>query len=148
MHELQERVETQLEGDDRANAGGTDRITDANQLGLVEPGWLLEDEVLSSLCRENRLLGVEVIRRCDGNDIDVVRFQQILIAGRQARVRQGNLVLVERGLRPGAIATVEPGHTNVWALLECGDVLGGTPANARYAYAKFSITSRHWLSLD
>jgi hypothetical protein len=57
-------------------------------------------------------------------------------------------VLVERRLRPAAIAPVEPRHPDMRVLLECGDVLSGTPANARYAYAKFSITSRHWLSLD
>ena len=91
---------------------------------------------------------MEVVRRRDGNDIDVACLQQILVPGRQPRVRQGNLVLVEGGLRPGAIAAVEPRHANVRVLLECGNVLSGTPANARYAYAKFSITSRHWLSLD
>ncbi len=57
-------------------------------------------------------------------------------------------MLVERGLRPRAITAVEPRHPNVWVLLECGDVLGRTPTDARYTYAKFSITSRHWLSLD
>ncbi len=67
---------------------------------LVEPGRLLEDDVLACPRRGHRLRGMEVVRRRDGDDVDVRRLEQILVPRRQPRVRQGKVVLLERGPRP------------------------------------------------
>ena len=138
---FEKRVVTQLERDNRPHAGGAHGVPDANELAFVEPGRLLEHDVLAGPCRRHGLVGVQMVRRRDRDDVDVVGREQVFVAGGDAHVGQRQAVLLE-GLPddPCGVAAVQPGNGCVGILQKCGDVLGAAPADARHANAKFSIT--------
>ena len=76
---LEERVVAQLERDDGPDPGGANGVADANQLRRVEAGRLLEDDVLAGVGGRHRLIGVEVVRRGNRDDVDVGRLEHILV---------------------------------------------------------------------
>ncbi len=59
-------------------------------IGIVERRrqWLFTDHMLASFSSGNRHLGVQIIRQCQRNDVDLVEFQQISVIGQ----RPGNVV--------------------------------------------------------
>jgi hypothetical protein len=69
--------------------------------------------------------------------------EQVLVAGRDAGLGQGEAVLLE--VRAGAvrIAAAEPGDGCVRVPLEGGDVLRGAPPDPGDADAERAVTSRH-----
>ena len=149
VRELQVRVEAQLERNDRPHAGRADRVANLNQL-LPRRARLAS----RGRCACLRCAATTACSACRWFGVAIEMMSTSAASSRSSyRVvsrASGSEILcfVERGPRPLAIAAVEPRHAHVRVLLEGGDVLSGAPADAGHAYAKFSITSRHWLSLD
>ena len=147
--ELQVRVVAQLERHDRPHAGRRDGVADADEL-LPRRGRSASRarcacppaprppparhagrsgvaiEMMSTSGASSRS-SYRVVSRASGSDRPC--FSSV------ARARVG-------------VAAVEPGHAHVRVLLEGGDVLRRAPADTGHPDAKFSITSRHRLSLD
>ena len=126
---LQPRVVAQLERDDGADAGGADRVADGDQLVDVQPGRLLEQDVLAGLGGGDGLRRVQVVRRGDVDDVDVVGLEQVLEARRDAGVAGRLAVLRQRGVDAIDVAADQRDDLGVGVLVERGDVLRGAPAD-------------------
>ena len=140
----QEWVVSQLERHDRPHAGAPDGVANAHQLADVETGRLFEQQVLAGLGRRHGLVGVQMVRRRDGNDVHVRRREDVVVRGRDPRVRQRDSVL--REVRAGAVrlARAQPGDGGVRVAQKRRDVLRRAPADAQDGHAQFSIRSGHF----
>jgi hypothetical protein len=67
----------QLERDDRPHAGAPDRVPNLTQFGQVQARGLFQQQVLAGPGRRHCLTRVQVVRRGDGDDVDVLRAQQV-----------------------------------------------------------------------
>ncbi len=130
VHEAQVRVVVELEGDDGADLRLAHGIADANQLAGVEAGRLLEDEVLARARGGYRLGGVEVVGGRDGDDVHLVRLEEVLVARGEPRARQGHAVAGQLLEDPRLVPPVEKADLGVRVLEERLDVLGRAPADA------------------
>jgi hypothetical protein len=130
VHEAQVRVVVELEGDDGADLRLAHGIADAAQIARVEGGRLLEDEVLARTRGRHRLGGVEVVGGGDGDDVDVVRLEQVLVARGEARARHGHAVAGQLLADPRLVPPVQKADLGVRVLEEGLDVLGRAPADA------------------
>ena len=145
--EDQKRVVAQLERDDRPDAGLPHRVANAHQLGDVEAGRLLEQQVLAGPGRRHGLLGVQMVRGRDRDDVHVGRREHVIVAGRDARAGQRDAVLGEVGAGAVGVARAQPGDGAMRVVQKRRDVLRRAPADAANGDAKFAIRSGHFCAL-
>ena len=91
----------------------------------------------------HRLAGMQVVRRRDGNDVDVRRRQQIVVTSGDVCVREGDSVLGEVGARTILVARAQPRDGRVRVALKRRDMLRRAPADTSDGDAKLPVAGRH-----
>ena len=151
--EHEKRVVAQLEGHDRPHAGVPHRVANAHELGDVEAGRLFEQQVLAGLRRRHRLLGVQMVRRRDRDDVDVGRREHIVVAGRDPRVGQRRRRTWRRFARARSASRAHSQVTAVRGLCRnaamCCDAHQPTPQTATPSFRSAEpIGMRESITLD
>ena len=143
--EFQERVVAQLERHDRADARRPHGVANAHELRDVEAGRLLEHEVLARLGGGHGLLGVQVVRRRDRDDVHVGRREHLVVVRGDAA---SGSVEAGTSARLARVRSASRPHSQVTSVsriaLKRGDVLRRAPADAADGDAKFSSASGHF----
>ena len=100
--------------------------------------------MLAGARRRDRLIGVQMIRRRNRDDVDVRCGKDVVVVGGDARVRNGQPCFREARARALHISSADPCDRRVRVALKRRDVLRRAPADAQDGHAQFSIRSGHF----
>ena len=140
--ELQKRIEPEHERHDRAHAGLPHGVANPYELRLVEAGRLFEHEVFAGARGGDRLVGMQMIRGRDRDDVDVARRERLVKAGCEARARQRQPGPGERRASTLDVAHDDPRHVGLRIPLKRRDVLRRAPADSAHGHAQFLVHVR------
>ena len=105
-------------------------------LHIFEPRYLqmIEDTLKTG----HRLIGVQVVRRRDRNDVDIWRREQVLKTCRKPRVRKGQTVGSEALSGARLIASTQRHNAAVWIVRKGRQMLACDPSHPNETHAQRS----------
>ena len=128
LEQIEQRVPPQHKADDRLDCGLTDRVVHGAKRREVECRGFLDQDVLAGSGRGDGVVGMQIVRRADGEDLHIVACQhRRQIGGDERAIEAG-------GLRDGACGCLPTArhrhHAGTAIGLPGGDVRSGDPARA------------------